>query len=169
MVIKNHQVLHKKGYGLASVTGERKPITSATQFQLGSLSKQFTAMGIAMLVEDRKLTLDASVGDLLCLNSAKAVKIHHLLHHTAGFQEYDDLLLQLGFISGWEYQCSKSPKSGLEPSLVDVLTVLRSQKLAYFPPGNEFHYGNTGYILLAAVIEKVSGKKYTRISQGADL
>jgi CubicO group peptidase (beta-lactamase class C family) len=161
MVVKNHQVVHKKGYGLASLTGERKRITGETLFQLASLSKQFTAMGIAMLVEDRKLALDASVGDLLGLNLAKAVKIHHLLYHTAGFQEYDDLLLQLGFISGWEYQYSKSPKSGLEPSLVDVLAVLRSQKLAYFPPGNEFHYSNTGYILLAAVIEKVSGKKYS--------
>ena len=166
MVIKDHQVIYQGGRGLASLTGDRKPITSKTLFQIASMTKQFTAMGIAILCDKGLLNLDDSVADRLndcnpkeIKFTAKDVKIRHLLQHTAGLQEYHDLFQQLGMLGRLEFRSSKSVKSPFEPDIKDVLDVLKFRELAHIPPGNEYHYGNTGYILAAAVIEKVSDKK----------
>ncbi len=158
MVIKDHEAVYQKGHGLASLTGERPPITPKTQFQLASMTKQFTAMGIAILCEEGQLSLDDSIVKFFPELSTREVKVRNLLQHTAGFQEYDDLFVQLGILGSLDSRSSSGPRSPFEPQIADVVSVLKSQKLAYFPPGNEYHYSNTGYILAAAVIEGVSKK-----------
>ena len=122
------------------------------------MTKQFTAMGIAILCEEGQLSLDDSIVKFFPELSTREVKVRNLLQHTAGFQEYDDLFVQLGILGSLDSRSSSGPRSPFEPQIADVVSVLKSQKLAYFPPGNEYHYSNTGYILAAAVIEGVSKK-----------
>jgi len=147
-VVERGRVTFAKGYGMADL--ERNvPITAATVFDTGSLAKQFTAATIHLLAAAGKLKLDDDIRTYvpqLPVVSKTPVTIRHLLHHTGGLREYNELLT-LG---------------GKQPSDVatstQTLAALTRQRGNAFEPGAKFEYSNTGYFLLAQVAERVAKK-----------
>ena len=143
IVIKNGKVLFKKAYGAANLE-TKSQATSGTNYRLASMTKQFTAMAIMILAERKKLSYESHLTDLLpgFPEYAKAITIRHLLNHTSGLIEYGEVM----------------PKDRVEPlSDQDVLELMKLQDHTYFAPGSKFRYSNTGYTLLAVIVEQISG------------
>lgn len=160
LVMKEGKVLHNKGYGLANLQ-TLAPITSDTVFDLASISKQFTAMGIMILEERGSLSYDDPLSKFYpeFLPYAKGVTIKHLLNHTSGLPEY------LGLFA----PRSEKVKSDIltfetvgehEPAAKEVRDRLARQKMLRFPPGEVWEYSNSGYLILAQIIEKVSSQPF---------
>lgn len=146
MVIKDGTVLHANAYGLANLE-THTPVTTSTNFRLASFTKQFTAMAIMILADRRQLSLDAHLTDFFPEFPAygRDITVRQMLNHTSGFPDYGDLL----------------PTSTTIPLLDrDVLWIMEQHDKTEFPPGTKFHYGNTGYALLAVIVEKVSGETF---------
>jgi CubicO group peptidase (beta-lactamase class C family) len=126
------------------------PNTPDTKFRLGSITKQFTAMLTLELVEQRKLKLDGKISDYLPdyrKDIGEKVTVHHLLTHTSGIPSYTS---QPGFFAN----VSRNPyKVG------DFVKQYASGDLE-FEPGTKFSYNNSGYFLLGAIIERITGKTY---------
>ena len=146
LVLKHGQVLHARGYGLADLdTGQA--VDTRTNFRLASVSKQFTAMAVLLLAADGSLQLDDPLAHWLpgLPPATASVTLRHLLVHASGLVDYEDHL-----------------PAGLEHQLrdADVLAILRGQDRTYFPPGSGYRYSNSGYALLALVVEKASGQAY---------
>lgn len=144
-VIRNGKVVKLKGYGLASVEFQ-VPVTAETVFEIGSVSKQMTAAGIMLLVEDGKVSLDAPISTYLpnTPESWKDVTVRHLLTHTSGIKSYTSL-------TGFEL--SRRVK-------IDGFIKQLSPHPLEFTPGERNIYSNSGYNLLAYIIETQSGKPY---------
>jgi CubicO group peptidase (beta-lactamase class C family) len=147
LVSKDNETLFANGYGFANAEHE-VPNTTQTKFRLGSITKQFTAMAILILNEHGKLKLDDPIGKYLD-DSPKAwegVTIHHLLTHTGGVPSYtDDILYSFKMMM---------------PETVNSMIKRFRDKPLDFKPGEKFHYSNSGYFLLGAIIEKLSGERY---------
>lgn len=138
---------HTRAYGLASIE-LGVPITPATVFDIGSVSKQFTAMSVVLLAQDGKLSLDDEIQKFVpeVPRYAQPVTLRHLLHHTSGLRDYIDVL-------GW---------SGISDEAVttdaDALLAISKQRGTNFAPGGEFLYSNSGYFLLSVVVKRASGE-----------
>lgn len=144
-VIKNGNVVKIKGYGLASIEFNA-PVTLDTVFEIGSVSKQMTAAGIMLLVQDGKIDLDEKISKYLpnTPESWKDVTVRHLLTHTSGIKSYTSL-------SGFEL--SRRVK-------IDGFIKQLSEHPLEFTPGEKNIYSNSGFNLLAYIIETQSGKPY---------
>ncbi len=166
MVIRDHKVVHQRGYGLARLgRTAQMPITPTTRFRLASLTKQFTGMAIAMLIEEGKLKLTDRLSDFFPDQPAKEIRLCHLLHHTSGLREYGTLFREFGMIDDVDFQAATPSPGGFQPTNVDVLSLLKGQTLSTNPPGRVFVYNNSGYVCLAAIIEKVSKMAYSQFLQ----
>ena len=144
-VVQNGQVVRMKGYGVATLEFN-VPVTTETVFEIGSVSKQMTAAGIMLLVQDGKVLLDEKISKYLP-NTPEAwssVTVRHLLTHTSGIKSYSSLD---GF--------SLSERMTIN----DFIKKLSSHPLE-FTPGERNIYSNSGFNLLAYIIETQSGKKY---------
>lgn len=164
LVVRNGEVVHKKGYGMASLT-KRQPIAADTSFLLASVTKQFTAMAIMILAEQGKLRYEDTLASFFPEFPAYAnrITVRHLLNHTAGFPEYDDLFEQAGMVRKEDYGLPRKPRpDGFEPTVRDVLKILASQKAPRFAAGDKYEYSNSGYVLLALIVEKVSGQPFAK-------
>lgn len=146
LISKNGKTIFSKAYGLASLE-YNIPNTENTLFNIGSVSKQFTAMGIVLLEEQNKLSFDDDIRKHIpeLVNYDKIITIRHLLDHTSGLRDLHGLL----GLAGWR-------PADLETN-EHVYRVFKNQKDLNFNPGDEFSYSNTGYIFLAKVIENASG------------
>ena len=140
------ETIFSKAYGLSSLEYSILN-TLNTRFNIGSLSKQFTAMGIVLLEEQNKLSYEDDISKYIPELDLydKTITIRHLLHHTSGIRDIHGLL----GLAGWR-------PTDLETN-EDVYHVFKNQKDLNFNPGDELSYSNTGYIFLARIIEKVSG------------
>jgi CubicO group peptidase (beta-lactamase class C family) len=149
LVKKGDQILLRKGYGLAEVE-LGVPVRPEHIFRLGSVTKQFTAAAIMMLVGEGKLALTDDLRKYVPEYPQKSAKvtIEHLLTHTSGVPSYTD---QPGF--------GKRTREDL--SHAELLATFKDLPLE-FVPGEKWHYSNSGYYLLGMVIEKVSGKSYAQ-------
>ena len=147
LVAKGDQVLLDKGYGSANLEWNI-PNTPATKFRLGSVTKQFTAASVLLLQERGKLAVSDPVSKYLGgLPAAwSKVTIFQLLNHTSGI---------VNFTSTKEYQTIEP----FEKKPLEVTALVRDLPLE-FESGSRFNYSNTGYVLLGALIEKVSGESY---------
>lgn len=146
MVIHDGKPIFARAYGMADVE-KKVPCTTNTDFRLASVTKQFTAMGIMILAERKKLSLDGSITKFFPKLPAYAhgITIRHLLTHTSGIHDYEDLI----------------PSSVTEQVKdIDVLHLLEKENTTYFPPGSKFRYSNSGYALLALIIQEASGQTY---------
>lgn len=146
LVLQNGKVAFRRSYGLADVEKGTKA-TPRTNYRLASLSKQFTATAILLLVQRGKLSLDDSLTAVLpeFPLHGRSIRIRHLLNHTSGVLTYEDLL----------------PENLKIPVVdTDVLRILSVQDHGYFAPGSQFRYSNSGYALLACIVERVSGMSY---------
>lgn len=138
--------LYVKGYGYADLAASA-PAAKDTVYQIASLTKQFTAAAIMQLVQEGQITLDDPVSKFFpqAPDSWQRVTVHHLLNHTAGLPDITEL-------SPGEVKAGLAhPNSGDE-----IIAGLQSAPL-WFEPGSQFRYGGTGYRLLAAIIEQVTG------------
>jgi D-alanyl-D-alanine carboxypeptidase len=152
-VIKDGKVLLKKGYGLANLES-KKPITPDTVFLLASVTKQFTAMAIMMLAERGKLKYEDALTKFFpeFRRHAEKVTVRHLLTHTAGFPEYDDLWVKNGTVDSDWPRSAKTKPSTFEPTSKDVMKLMAQQQLE-FTPGEKWEYSNSGYVILAQIVE----------------
>ena len=163
IIIQDGKVLLKKGYGLANLETKR-PITPDTAFLLASVTKQFTAMAIMMLGERGMLKYEDPLSKFFpeFPPYAEKITVRHLLNHTAGFPEYDDLWVQSGRVDhNWPRSSTTKPSS-FEPTSKDVLKLLAQQNGLEFTPGQKWKYSNSGYVILAQIVEKVSGKSFSQ-------
>lgn len=152
LVAEKGQVIFKKGYGLANMEWNI-PNSPDTKFRLGSITKQFTAMLILQLVEKGKLKLDGKVTDYLPdypKETGSKITVHHLLTHTSGIPNYTNFP---GFFQN----------KSREPYKPDIFLKEFSGLPLEFEPGSKFSYSNSGYFLLGAIIEKVTGKSYADV------
>ncbi len=147
LVVRNGKVLLRKGYGLADQE-LGVPVRPEMVFQLGSVTKQFTAAAILMLQERGKLSVQDEVTKYLpdYPTHGQKITIEHLLTHASGIPSYTGL-------AEW-------PPKWREDLTLDQLMALFKDKPLEFNPGEQWAYNNSGYILLGAVIEKASGKTY---------
>ena len=150
-VIQDGEIVHQNGYGLADVDGGT-PITTESVFHLGSVGKQFTAMGIMMLKERGLLDYDEPIGTYLPELEwmGEGVTVRRLLHHTSGIMGYDD--------SAEVYDALI--ESADQPTNDDLLNVMAEYGDMLTDPGEEYSYNNTGYDLLGVLIERLSGQSY---------
>ena len=148
IVTRGGDVLYAAGRGLADVE-KRRPITPDTAFRLGSIVKQFTAAVILQLVAEGKMSLDDPISRFFPdwpQPGAKAT-VRQLLNHSSGIQDFSK-------IPGW------IAKNRLRPhSTADLVALARSLP-AKSEPGQRWEYNNTGYIILGAIVEKVTGKAW---------
>lgn len=152
LVAENGKVIYKGAFGMANMEWNI-PNTPDTKFRLGSITKQFTAMLTLQLVEQGKIKLDGKVSDYLPeyrKDVGEKVTIHHLLTHTSGIPSYTS---QSGFFEN----VSRNPYK-----VTDFVKKYASGDLE-FEPGSKFSYNNSGYFLLGAIIEQVTGKPYEEV------
>jgi len=146
-VYRDGAIAYARGYGQASLE-HGVPITSRTVFDIGSTSKQFTAFAILLLERDGKLSLDDDIRTYVpeLQPMPQAVAIRHLIMHTSGLRDYLTLWSLAGMkTENWTTQA-------------DAVQLVARQKQPNFPAGAEWLYSNTGYLLLAEVVKRVSGK-----------
>ncbi len=148
MVIRAGQKLFARGYGLANLE-DGTPCDLQTNFRLASLTKQFTAMAVLILCQRKKLVLDDRLTDFFpeLPALAKQITLRHLLTHTSGLPDYETLL----------------PRGTTLPVLdKDVLRLLLRENQTCFRPGKRYRYSNSGYALLALIVEARSGNTFSR-------
>ncbi len=147
-VVHRGRIVYRRGFGRANLE-ENTPASDATNYRLASVTKQFTAMAAMLLVKDGRLKLDdraaAVLRDLPAY--AKEVRIRHLLNHTSGLPDYEKLMPE-----GQTEQVKDA----------DVLKLLKTANAMLFDPGSKFQYSNSGYAVLALVIEAVSGRGFAQ-------
>src|SRR5215216_2026843 len=152
LVAENGKIIYKGAYGQANMEWNI-PNTPDTRFRLGSITKQFTATVILQLVERGKIKLDAKLSDYLPdyrKDTGEKVTIHHLLTHTSGIPSYTS---QPGFFQN----VSRNPYK------VDEFVKKYASGNLEFEPGSKHSYNNSGYFLLGAIIERVTGKPYEQV------
>ncbi|WP_066658997.1 MULTISPECIES: serine hydrolase [unclassified Sphingomonas] len=147
LVARDDVVLLDKGYGSANLEWNI-PNDGATKFRLGSVTKQFTAVAILLLQDRGKLTLDAPVKTYLPDAPAAwdKVTVRHLLTHSAGIPNFTNFP---------DYGATKT----LPATHASLIARFRDKPLE-FAPGEKFAYSNSGYVLLSAIVEKLSGQSY---------
>ena len=147
-VMRGADILFAKGYGEANLEYD-VPITPASVFHVASVSKQFTAMAVALLVEDGRVSWDDDIRRYVpeLPDFGAPITLRHLALHTSGIRDQWSLLL----MAGWRW-------GGDVITQGDVLDLLSRQTAVHFPPGSDYLYSNSGYTLLAVVVERVSGR-----------
>lgn len=148
-VVKDGEIVYKHGYGVANLEYDI-PITTTTLFDIASVSKQFAAFAIAMLSDAEKLSLDNDIRVYLpdVPDFGSTITIRHLLHHTSGLRDWVQSLVIAGDMMDDVI------------SFKHILKMARHQKALNFEPGSEFLYSNTGYNLLAEIVETVTGDSF---------
>ena len=146
LIVRDGATVLARSYGLADVEG-RVAATAQTNYRLASLSKQFTATAIMLLKEDGLLHYDDSIVKYLpqLPAFARGVTIRMLLTHTSGLWAYEDFV---------------PDSQTTQVHDADVPALIAHADSTYFPPGSAYRYSNTGYALLALIVERVSGKSF---------
>jgi CubicO group peptidase (beta-lactamase class C family) len=160
VLIRDGRVVYQKEFGFADLDAHRA-ITPSTQFLLASNTKPFTAMAVMMLEERGKLRFDDPLAKFCpeFPDYARMITIRQLLNHTSGLPDYEELLVGKKDFDSY-FQSSKRPPADHEFTAIDALQVLSRQQNLRFTPGERFEYSNSGYVVLAQIIERVSGERY---------
>ncbi len=152
LIAKDGKVIYRKAFGMANLE-LGVPMKPENVFEIGSITKQFTAVSILMLEEQGKLNIEDEITKFIpdYPTHGKKITIHELLNHTSGIKSYTDLpdLRDLA-------------RKDLEP--LELIDVFKDEPMD-FDPGTEYRYNNSGYILLGYIIEKVSGMSYADFVQ----
>ncbi len=152
LVLRDGKVVYLGTRGVAELQGMR-PIDGRTSFRLASVTKQFTAMAVMLLVRDGKLRYEDSLTDLFpdFPEYGRGIRVRHLLDHTSGLPDYEGLMPAAG------------PAGPVEETQIDdagVLELLKGQPAGWFKPGALWRYSNSGYVLLGLIVAKVSGRSF---------
>lgn len=148
LVAKDRKAIYSKAFGKSNLE-LNTPLETNSVFQIGSITKQFTAISILMLEEQGKLSVEDKIGKYIpeYAEIGKDITIHHLLNHTSGIKNRTPVG-DKGFIS----------KTNMSPT--EFIAYFKDEPLE-FKPGERFKYSNAGYILLGRIIEIVSGQPYS--------
>ena len=148
-VVRDGKVILRRGYGLASVE-HRVPVTPSTVFDTASLSKQFTGLAVAMLVSEGKVKLGDDVRKYIpeLHDFGRPITVEHLLRHTSGLRDWYSTLS----VAGWR------PSDPI--TYGDILTLAYHQRSLNFAPGSGHLYTNTGYNLLAELVQRVTRRPF---------
>ncbi|MBV8208174.1 MAG: beta-lactamase family protein [Acidobacteria bacterium] len=153
LVLKHGRTVFERGYGLCDLE-TKAPITPTTNFRLASITKQFTAAAIMLLAREGKVRYDDTLTRFFPSfpSYGNAITIRELLTHTSGLPDYEDL---------YEAQFPGTA-AGTFPQISDagVLEVLSRQPAGIFPPGARWRYSNSGYAMLAMIVEVASGTRF---------
>ena len=153
-VQRGDKIVYEKGFGLAQLE-YGIPINTDTIFHVASVSKQFTVFAVALLAADGKLDLDDEIRDHVpeVPDFGQLITLRHLIHHTSGLRDQWDLFVLSG--GRMDDVIRKS----------DIIELVANQVDLNFSPGQEHLYCNTGYTLLAMVVERVSGMSLNEFCQ----
>jgi CubicO group peptidase (beta-lactamase class C family) len=146
-VAQDGTLVYSRGYGFANLDYDI-PITPQTVFDVGSVTKQFNAASLSMLAMEGKLSLDDNVRMWLpeLPEYDWPISLRHMLHHTSGLRDYLNLFPLAG-------------RDDYYPiSHAQILAMMSRQRALIFPPGDQYRYSNTAYMLLAQVLERAAGK-----------
>ena len=153
LVVSNGKPVFRRGYGVTDLR-TRTLIHPVTDFRIASFTKQFTATCIMLLAHDGKLHYDDHLTDFFPEFPAygKSITVRNLLNHTSGLPDYEEILMK---------QYPNKPDDKI-PQILDagVLKSLEQQMAGQFPPGSKWQYSNSGYAVLAMMVEKISGKSF---------
>ena len=146
-VAQRGALIASRAYGLADVQG-RVPLTTGTQFDIGSVQKQFVAAAVLLLVEDGRLSLSDDIRRFFSElpEYGHTITVDHLLTHTGGVRDWTGLL-------------------PLAPEGSDVLELILRQSALNFTPGEEWSYSNSGYVLLKEIVARVSGMSFAEFAR----
>ncbi len=149
IAVKDGKTVFRKAYGMANLE-LGVPLVPDSVFRLGSITKQFTAVAVLMLAEEGKLSLSDPITKYLSgyPMHGHVITVEHLLTHTSGIRSYTGLP---GYMTG--------PKIRADLTTAELVEVFSKEPMD-FAPGAEWRYNNSGYVLLGAILEKVSGKPY---------
>lgn len=147
LVAKKGDIIYKKAFGLADLELQ-VPMETNNVFEIGSMTKQFTAISILMLVEKGKLRLDDEITEYIpdYPTQGHKITIHHLLNHTSGIKSFTS-------VKG----LNAIANDDMEP--LEVIDFFKNEPMD-FAPGDQFKYNNSGYVILGYIIEKASGISY---------
>lgn len=149
LISHKNSIVYFKTYGLENLNYQI-PISKASVFNIGSVSKQFTAMGILLLEQAGKLSLDDDITLYLpdLGNPGQKITIRNLLHHTSGIRSTPEIF----GLAGW--------RDGDAIYNEDVLRMLKQQRSLNFSPNSEFMYSNSNYVLLAHIIQVITKQEF---------
>ena len=150
IVIQSGKVVLERGYGLADLTKKAR-INTKTVFDIGSVSKQFTAMAVMMLVERGKLRYTDTLTEFFpeFQSDARQITVRQLLHHTSGIRDYTLVWGESKKLKGNEPRTNEN-----------AVKFLAGQQQLRFLPGQRWEYSNSNYVLLAQIVSKVSGEPF---------
>jgi len=148
LVAKNGKIVYSNQVGYKDFR-KKEQLNEASVFQLASVSKQFTAAAIMILYERNQIKLTDTVNNYFPDFPYKNVTIKNLLNHTAGLPKYF-------WVAEHKWKQKKAPSNSEMMALLETSNVQR-----YFKPGRNFDYSNTGYFVLASIVEKVSGTSFS--------
>jgi len=152
LIAKDGKAIYKKAVGMANLE-LNVPLSTDHVFEIGSITKQFTAVSILMLEEQGKLKIEDDITKFIpdYPTHGKTITIHHLLNHTSGIKSYTSMP---SFI--------KNARTDMTPT--ELIDVFKNEPMD-FDPGEKFLYNNSGYILLGHIIEVVSEQSYAEFIQ----
>jgi CubicO group peptidase (beta-lactamase class C family) len=160
LVQKDGKTQFVRGYGVRELR-TRSRIDLHTNFRLASFTKQFTAAAVMLLVHDKKLSYDKTLTDIFPDFPAygKEITVRHLLNHTSGLPDYEDLMDA--------YEKTNGPTWRPEHQIQDdeVLSLLKKETKGKFAPGTSWSYSNSGYVVLGLIVAKTSGKPFGEFLQ----
>jgi CubicO group peptidase (beta-lactamase class C family) len=158
LVRKSGRTIFERGYGARELRTFAK-IDAQTNFRLASCSKQFTATAIMLLVHDGKLRYDDKLTDVFPEFPAygKAITIRHLLNHTSGLPDYEDLMAAEEKRKGAAIWSETRQIQDAE-----VLQLLEKGTAGKFTPNTQWSYSNSGYVVLGLVVAKISGQPFAQ-------
>lgn len=147
--------VYRRGYGMANLE-YGIPITPSSVFHVASVSKQFTAFAVALLVDEGKVSWEDDIRDYVpeVPDFGETITLRHLANHTSGIRDQWNLL----GMAGWRFEADVITQA-------DVLDLTSRQTALNFPVANQYLYSNTGFTLLAVVVERVSGQTLKDFAQ----
>ena len=160
LVREDGRAVFKKGYGVRDLKSQA-PITPQTNFRLASFTKQFTAMAVMLLVHDGRLRYDESLKEIVPEFPAygRPITIRHLLTHTSGLPDYEDLMDREEKAHGQRWTAEHQIQDD------QVLALLERETKGKFAPGTSWAYSNSAYVILGIIVAKVSGSPYGEFLQ----
>lgn len=152
LVYKNGEVIYRKAFGNANLE-LGVPMQPEYVFEIGSITKQFTAIAILMLEEQGKIKVEDPITKYISdyPTNGKTITIHHLLNHTSGIKSYTSL-----------QSFMKHARTDMTPS--ELIDKFKNEPMD-FEPGEKFLYNNSGYVLLGHIIEIITGESYADFIQ----
>jgi CubicO group peptidase (beta-lactamase class C family) len=154
-VFRGGEVAYAKGYGMANLE-YGIALRPSSVFHIASISKEFTAFAVELLVSEGKVSWDDPIQKYVpeIPDYGTPITLRHLVHHTSGIRDQWNLLI----MAGWRWEGDLVTEH-------DAIDILSRQRALNFNPGDEYLYSNSGFTLLAVVVERVTGKSLKQFTQ----